>query len=981
MKSKFILFCTFLVFLVHASRAQTMKVVGTVQDQQGIPLPGVTISEVGNEKISTQSNEVGQFSLTVSSGKASLRFSFIGYLTKEVVVDRSMNVTMQEDMAQLDEIVVTGYSTQKKGNITAAVATVAPEKLKDASSPSVSNLLQGKVAGVDVVAATGRPGDNPNIRIRGRSSILSSVDPLWVVDGVIIHGTPNLNPNDIETMSVLKDAAATTQYGSRGSNGVIVVTTKRAKEVGTSQLTANLKTGLTYLNQGKFKLMNSRQLYDQFQLFNEDTGITDDVLNTDYDWVKNGSQAGQLNDLSITYLGKSDKATLYAGGNYYAEEGSVKGYKFERWAGRLNLDYEISDKLTIRPKINATFTSSDDRQHDLYQMYLNMPWDNPYDYSGKLVNAQEASLWYGRDLSNYLYDLQYNYGKSDIFDFQFNGDFDYKFSDHFSYVSTNNVAYYNSTGMSYVDPKSIAGQSTEGRITNNSARRIVRFTNQMLKYNQSFGLHTFGGFIAYEYMDYQYKDQSATGNGIVAGSEILDNAASIGSYSGTKNDYSAQSGIINATYSYDDRYNLQASYRYDGSSRFGSERQYGSFYAYSAAWNVHEEAFFKTETVNYLRVRASYGKVGNVPNTYYGSYDLFKLDAQYNGLPASYPDQLSNPRLTWETSKDANLGFEFGLLNRLDFTLDLYNKNTDGLLHYVQLPVTSGYSGYYDNIGAVRNRGIEFSIGANIFNAENPFQWRIDFNIAKNVNKIVELADHKEQAAGNKRYAEGRDIDSWYMRKWIGVDPANGDPLWEVIDPTTGAVSTTNSYNAATLQFVGTATPDFTGGFSSSMQYKNFFLNASFAFNKGAYAYFSGRELFDSDGAYPYYNQMILQDGWSRWTPDNPNATHPRLVYNGGTNSNKTSSRYLEDASFLRMRNITLGYRVPSKFIQKLKLKALDAYISADNLWTLTKFSGVDPEAALYTGVRQADNGNVAGDATSTYPAPRRFTLGINISF
>lgn len=207
------------------------------------------------------------------------------------------------------------------------------------------------------------------------------------------------------------------------------------------------------------------------------------------------------------------------------------------------------------------------------------------------------------------------------------------------------------------------------------------------------------------------------------------------------------------------------------------------------------------------------------------------------------------------------------------------------------------------------------------------------------------------------------------MRRWAGVDPANGDPLWEIIDQSTGEVSTTNNYNAATLQFVGTSTPDFVGGIATSMAYKDFSLSANFAFNKGAYAYNAGRELFDSDGAYPYYNQMVLQDGWSRWSEDNPNATHPASSYNGGTNSNKTSSRYLEDASFIRMRNIRLGYRLPLSVTESLKLKGIDVYVSGDNLWTSTKFSGIDPEAALY------------GDATSQYPSPKRFTFGLNVSF
>lgn len=939
----------------------------------GESLPGVTVSIKDQPTQATATDMEGNFSLEAPVG-STLVFQMVGFETVEVsATSQTMTINMNPSITSLDEIVVTGYSTQKKENITASVATVDGDDLRDVSSPSVGNMLQGKVAGVDVVSSTGRPGDNPNIRIRGRSSIYSDISPLWVVDGVIQHGVPNINPNDVESMSVLKDAAATTQYGSRGTNGVIVVTTKRAK-AGEGTLNVNLKSGISQFNHGNFKLMNSQQIYDAFQQFRNQSdipaNITEDVLANDFNWVDNGTQDAAMHDLSVSYVARTDKASVYFGGNYFTEEGTVKGYQYDRWAGRLNIDYFINDRITFKPKVNVTYTSNDNAQHSLYQMYLNLPWDNPFDPSGKLVTPRIQDInWYGRDDNNYLYDLQWNYGNGEIFDIQFNADFDVKISDHFTFVSTNNFAYYNSNSFSYTDPNSVGGLSTQGSVYTSNGRRNVRFTNQMLKFDRSFGDHNVNAFAAYEYMDYVYKDMGATGIGIVAGSEILNNTSEPQDISGTKNDYAANSGIINVAYNYADKYNAQASYRIDGSSRFGGEKQYGSFYAVSGAWNVHREDFFQSDRFDYLRLKASYGLVGNVPTALYGSYDLFNLNAQYNGAPAAYPGQLGNPLLTWETSKDFNLGLEFGLMGRFTFTADYYNKNTDGLLHFVALPATAGYSGYYENIGAVSNKGVEFAIGANIFSPESPFQWRLDVNFARNINRIEELVDGKDQPAGNKRYSEGRDIDSWYMRKWAGVDPENGDPLWETIDAETGAVTTTNNYNSASLQFVGTSTPDFLGGFASAMQFKNFYLNASFAFNKGAYAYNAGRELFDSDGAYPFYNQMVLQDGWSRWSESNPNATHPVAVYNGGTNSNKTSSRYLEDASFIRLRNVTLGYTFPESITSKLNVKGLGAYISGDNLWISTKFSGIDPEAALY------------GDATSQYPSPKRLTFGLNVSF
>jgi len=967
---------------LHVSALQ-QQISGTVTDGQQA-VSGATVSIKGTNT-ATSTDAQGKFSITAKNGDI-LVVKSLGYESQEILVSGSaVLVHLTIANAQLDEIVVTGYSTQKKGNITASIATISSDKLKDVTTPNVTGMLQGKVSGVEVVSGSGQPGSGSTIRIRGRNSISSGTNPLWVVDGIIMHGTPNINPNDIESMSILKDAAATTQYGSRGTNGVIVVTTKRATKDGESIVTANIKTGTSRFNQGKFKLMNSQEIWDYYKQFKNPQAIPDnvneDVLKNDYNWLDNGTKTGIINDHSLTYLGKTEKTSIYSGVNYYKESGAVKGYEYQRLAGRLNIDHQISSRLTFKPKINVTYSSTDNKQHSLYDMFLNMPWDKPYDDNGNIINPQNAGVsWYGRDKRNYLYDLQYNYGKSNVFDIQSNLDFSYRISDAFTFESMNSLTFYNNRNMSYTDPKSNGGLSDGGRVYDFADNRITRFFNQMLKYQNTFGRHEVSGFVAYEYSDYKYSSLNAEGKGITPGSEILGNASSPRSIGGTKNDYAFQSGIIQGTYSYDSRYNFQASYRLDGSSRFGSDSRYGGFYSGSAAWNIHNESFFQVKEIDFLRLKASFGMVGNVPSSLYASYDIFKLDGQYNGTPAAYADVLENPKLSWEKSKDTNLGIELGLFNRLTLNADYYYKNTDGLLYFVQFPSTAGYRGYWENIGAIRNQGLELAIGVDVFPNDNPFQWHLDFNISKNNNRIKELKDGLEQPAGNKRYAEGRDIDSWYMRKWAGVDPANGDPLWYRVDKETGEVSTTNSYNNATLQYVGTSTPKYQGGFSSTMRYKSWSLNASFSYVKGAYAYNEGREYFDTDGAYPTYNQIKLINGWSRWTPENTNATHPAPIYNGGNNSNKTSSRYLEDASFLRLRNVTLGYQLPQTFAEKLKLKNLNVFASADNLWISTKFSGLDPEAALFPANVSSTDGD-RGNAISQYPAPKRFTFGVNISF
>ncbi|SJN40450.1 SusC/RagA family TonB-linked outer membrane protein [Sphingobacterium sp. JB170] len=968
-------------------RYTQQQIKGQVTSPDG-PLAAVTVSvkEVPGSSTSTDAN--GIYGIDVLIGQT-LVFSAVGFDRKEIVVSSSTeNVTLIPMDQLLDEVVVTGYSSQKKENVTASVATVDQKQLKDQKSPNISNLLQGKVAGVDVSAGSGQPGAAANIRIRGRNSLSSGTSPLWVVDGVIAHGTPNINPNDIASISVLKDAAATTQYGSRGTNGVVVVTTKSATDSGQGLFSVNLSSGASTFNRGNVKLMNSAELWDLYQSFdNQSTipdAITEDVLGTDYDWFDNGTQHGWLNDFAASYMAKTDRTSVFTSLNYYDEEGSIKGYDYNRLSGRINLEHKLTDRITFKPKINATYTSTDSKQHALYDMMLNMPWDTPYNDDGSLRNptiegTSQLYNWYGRDARNYLYDLQYNYGEDRTFDIQSNLDFSYKISDRFTFESTNNLAYYNSTSMSYADPLSNSGRANNGTIYNGSAKRIVRFFNQMLKYQQSLGKHNLSGFAAYEYYDYTYQDMGMTGKGIAPGSVIVGNAADILSKSGTKNDYSIQSGIVQAMYNYDDRYNAQVSYRVDGSSRFGTAKQYGGFYSLSGAWNIHKEEFFDFPVINTFRIRASYGTIGNVPNDYYASFSTYALNAQYNGEPAAILGQYQNANVSWETSNDANIGVELRFLDRINLTIDAYNKNTNGLLYYVEFPSTAGWTGYWDNIGAIRNRGLELALNGDVIRNDK-FQWNLGVNLAHNKNKIISLKDGADvPKGGTRRFSEGRDIDSWYMREWAGVDPENGAPLWEVVDSQTGEVSTTSNFNDGTLQFVGNSTPNLQGGISSMMTYEGFTLTASAAFITGATTFNAARQYFDADGAYPSYNQMVLEEGWSRWTPENTDASHPIASYNNNSGSNKISSRYLEDASFFRLRNVTLGYSFNDAVTSKLKVKGLGVFLSADNLWTATKFSGFDPESAIVGNDNSVDK--TTGDATAQYPAPKRVIFGLNLTF
>ena len=953
--------------IFSAAHAQEKTIEGVIKGKDGEPVVAASIS-VKDTKIGTATDAEGKFRLTLPASleKPVLVVSALNFQTAEMRLgagQQTVELALDRKEKSMDEIIVTGYTNQKKGNVTGSVGVVSGKQLMDVASPNVSNLLQGKVAGVEVVNASGRPGSTPAITIRGRSTINSTTAPLWVVDGAIMSTEPVLNPADIESMSVLKDASSAALYGSRAANGVIVVTTKMAKGADRSDFSVSGKLGVTQFSMGKFQLMNSGQIYDYWKSFANQNAIpayfNESLKQRNTNWLDIGSQNALTQDYNLSYSGVSGRAKIYSGINFYDEGGTVKGYKYNRVSGRLNVDYKLTNKLTFKPKIAVSFAKTDSTEHSIYDMYRNMPWDQPYDSAGRPVNARASGVtWYGRDLNNYLYDLQWNFTRGQTLSINSSADFQYDFNEHFSFKSTNNITYRADNGLGYIDPRSNAGLADIGRISNTAGRATSRFTNQMLTYKTDIGEHSISALAAYEYNDYTYNTNISTGKGIVPGVTVLNGAATPIAASGNITQYAFRSYLFNAAYSYSNRYSLQGSVRSDGSSRFS--KKYGTFYSIGGAWNVHNESFFNVAAINYLRVRANYGGTGNTPSDYYGYYDLFGLSTQYNGSPSAFPTALGNKTLSWEKTYSTDAGVEIGLFDRLNLTVDLYRRNTSDLVYAVALPSVSGYVQQLQNIGAVVNKGIEATLSYAIIKSSK-VQWNLDVTIGSNKNHVTELYKGQSQLNGNQVYKEGYDINTWYLPVWAGVNPDNGNPQWEVADAS-GNKTLTGTYSAATLQAGAAATPKYFGGINTNVSWAGLSLRVNTAFRKGSMIYYSDRETFDADGAYPTYNSMVLKSGWSRWTPENHNATHPLAYYGGNNNSNKPSTRYLEDGSFFRIRNITLGYSLPAYVVQKLKSKNIQANISFDNLLTLTKFSGLDPE-------------------TIAYPQPKRIMFGLSIGF
>ena len=948
---------------------QKRHITGVVKDIKGETIIGANIMIKGTGT-GVSTNIDGEFSIEAAAGEE-LIVSFIGYLTQTIKIDsqKTLNIKLLEDTKTLEEVVVVGYTVQTKSAVTGSVAVVKADKLKDVNTLEVGSMLQGKVSGVYVSGSSGEPGQASKIRIRGKGTLNSSVSPLWVVDGVIVGEDPGLNPNEIDNISVLKDGSATALYGSRAANGVIVVTTKRG-EYDANKYSVSVNAGVSLLSTGRLEMMNSQELYDYQKSWNNQSWFTEELLKHNTDWFKEASKPGLYTNANITYTGSSGRMRSFVMADYYREEGAIKDFTLDRFTFRSNNDVKFTDRFTMSTKISGSLSRTDSQQRSVYNTYLYLPWDFPYNEDGSIRSGQEQD-WRGRDGINDMYDLQWNWSRSKKLTVDGTINFNYQITDWLRFEANNSIRYISNRSESYTDKRSRSGQSDKGSLSNSNSLLTKQFTNQMIRFEKSFGKHKVNALGAYEYTRHFYESTSAEGRGIQPGREILDVTTGIKSIGGYKDAIATQSALFNANYDYDNRYMGQVSYRMDESSCFGKNNRMGHFFTVSGGWNIQNETFFESlrESVNQLKVRVSYGSLGNTPGAYYGHYPLYS-SMMYNDEVAYFPSQMGNADLSWEKCYTTNIGIDARFFDRFGVTIDLYNKNTSDLLYYAPLPNISGYTGQYKNVGAINNKGLEISLNADVIRTSK-FQWTSDFNIGFNRNRVTELYGGKPELKGLKRLEEGRDMDEWYLREWAGVDPANGSPLWYTTDEN-GKRTTTDSYNKADRVYCGSAAPKFTGGWMNSFSYKGFTLTANFDFVYGNLLYNQSRELLDSDGAYADYNSMKLKSGWKRWEKEGDIATHPKAINGGNKNSNKSSSRYLEKGNYFSLRNLSLGYSIPEKLCGKLGLQRVNVSCSADNLFTLTPFSGVSP---------QLSDSSTDGYAGTIYPLSRRIVFGLNVSF
>ncbi|TDS16047.1 SusC/RagA family TonB-linked outer membrane protein [Sphingobacterium paludis] len=994
-------------FYAHSFYQQ--MVTGRVTAASG-PVAGATVSVQGKASSSTATDDQGNFTIDAKLGDV-LVFNAIGFEPHTQVVDgNSIQVLLTNGDQALEEVIVVGYGTQKKESLTGALTSVKGDELRDITTPSVENMLNAKAPGVYVAPGTGQPGSRGAVVIRGQATLSGTTSPLWVIDGVIIGTSPgDLNPDDVESMTVLKDAASTAIYGSQGANGVVVVTTKNAKS-GKTTIDVSTKVGFNQLTNGNLEMMNGEELYDYYASFANANTIAfprwnADLRNSNFDWWKVATKNGFTQNHNITLQGGTETVQSLLSIGLYDEQGAVRGYDFTRYNVRFRQTYKPFDWLTVKPSFVGARRGVEDREYSTTAMYSNFPWDSPFDANGNLV-PHRYSGWVNSASTNYLYDLQWNNSTNTNYELMGNLDFDVKLTDWLTFSSVNNYRYNNYSSSGYIDPRSNEGESVSGRLTEYRTEFARRYTSQILRANKTFGAHALNGVLVYEFNDYSAKVLDVYGTGFIPGFQVLDVVNKPERTRGKINEWAVQSLLSNVHYAYDNRYLAQVSFRRDGASNFGDNAKYGNFFSVSAGWNMNNEEWFKADWVDALKLRAAYGSVGNRPSALYPQYNLYAVSATsgYNGNPGALINQKGNPDLTWEKTYTTGVGVDASLLNnRARVTLDYYIKNTDNILYEVPVTGTVGITSIWRNIGEMRNTGFELAIGGDIIRNDD-WLWSVDLNVGHNRNRLTQLYPTKD-ASGNfvvrpvivgdglgiagssQRILEpGLPVDTYYLKEWAGVNPENGAPMWYKVQRDANgnetSRATTSNYSEATFEKLGNAAPNIFGGFSTALRYKAIDLNAVFGYSIGGEIYNYSRQEYDADGTYTDRNQMKLMPGWSRWEKEGDHATHPVAKYNNRDGGNQASSRFIESSDFLRLRSLTIGYTFK---LDQYKVRNLRVYFAGENLFVLTKYSGVDPELSIKVD-EEASLGEpvealLGSTGPSVYPATRRFMMGLNLSF
>lgn len=979
-----------LILFVAISLVGFSQIQGVVYDKDGNELPGVSIVVKGTTQ-GTVTDIDGKYQIQADSD-ATLVFTFVGFITQDVEVKsrQKMDVYLLADLVKLDEVIVMGYSSKTKNEIASSVVTLESDELLDVTTNDVASMLQGKVSGVQVVNATGEPGSQAEIRIRGISTIKpGNNNPLYVVDG-IIGGA--FNPNDVETMTVLKDAGATGMYGARANKGVIIVTTKQAA-AGKPQFEFKTSIGFKMADHGNLTMMDGSQFYElskeiyrdpethQIDLIKFYDNYPKELQTRNFDWVDETFNTGLVQSYYLSAAGTKDKFSYYLSGSYFDEEGTFRSTSYQNLNLRANTKYKFSDRVTMTNNINIQGNSG--RTYDymsMYYTYLNLPWDAGFGVDGNPVYVDGTTPdWWSRDNINPLHTIDNSENSYKGLNLFYDLALDIKITNWLSFTTTNRLAYFSNKSKNFVSPSAAGTYHDKGFIYQMQDLSYSGISTNLLKFNFNPGKNSISGLAGLEFQGGHYEWMSVEGKGLPDGFDVPSVASSEIAIGGAYEDDYFQSFISQVNYDYDKRYFVTASFRIDETSNFPPDNRIAYFPAIGVSWLAKNEAFLKdSKTFSNLKVRASYGVTGD-PDIGASRYmGLFSLSTQYNGRPAAIPYQLANYNLTWERTNEMDFGIEVGFINRIDFTVDLYRNITQDLLVLAAQPLSQGFEYRWENAGKLTNTGIELALSALIINSPT-VDWRFGVVFAQNTNILSDIdSPFFTTVSGiSQIYRNDAELYTFMLPKWLGVDTETGAPLWEkIVEDDNGNIISrepTSNYAEAAPQEVGSALPDFQGGFNTSVRWKNLTFYASFAYQYGNQVYNSTRRQMDHDGHEPYYNYMVLAEGESIWTQPGDDATHPS--WQNAELSRENSSRFLEDGSFLKVRNLTLRYEFPKRMVNPV-LKGLALSLMADNVWTWTKFWGQDPEVTLNSA-----SWSMPGVSDFKYPNSKQFIFKLDIKF
>jgi TonB-linked SusC/RagA family outer membrane protein len=964
---------------------QDVRISGTVLADDGSALPGATVLIVGSLK-GTVTKGDGTYQIVVPSGKVVLEFSFVGYMKEQVEVGGKavIDVVLKQQSKSLSEVVIVGYATEQKALLTGSVDVVKSDKLKDIPLSTLDNLMQGQASGVQVSQNSGTPGGESSVRIRGISSISGSNQPLYVIDGIPVitgdyaqvgyegQGTnalSDLNPSDIESISILKDAAAASIYGARATNGVIVVTTKR----GTNQksvINLNAYYGVQQVWH-TLKMLNARQWMEYRNDLAGTTVFTPDDMNnitTDTDWQKVIFRTAPTSNYELTVNGGNEKTKFFMSGNYFGEEGILIGTDYKRLNGRLNIDHTINDKITIGASIGLTYSKTNRVEGDqslhgplpngistpaIYPVYNedgSYNQDGPYSNAVSIANEAINQNFSFRSLANaYL---------------------NYKILPQLSFSTKWGIDFLNFREHVYESTKTVQGAKYNGLgfETYSNAMNVV--SNNILKYQASVKNSNIEILLGYSFEKYQDRSSFIRGQDFADQSlQYLNSAATIVSASSDADNSGLQSFFGRMNFNNNNKYIASLSVRSDASSKFGPNNRVGYFPSASVAWRVGEESFLDGfKALSELKLRSSYGLTGNddIPPFLYA--ELYGVTS-YAGSSGVYPSSIPNPDLKWESTAQFNAGIDLGLFDgRAFLTIDYYNKQTKDLLLDRPLPESSGFSTITENIGKVENKGFELSLATN--NLTGKFIWNTQFNLSTNKNKVIRLYNGQpidDIGRGSNRVMEGEPVGIFYSYKWLGVDPSTGDVVYADINHD-------GKITADDRTRIGNPHPLFIGGITNTFEYWGFDLSIFLQFSYGNDV-FNGSRLF-LESLQGGDNQ--LEAVTRRWQNPGDITDIPRATSDPtkAAENKRVSSRFIEDGSYFRVKNLTLGYTFNKGLINKIKLSSLRVYFTTQNLLTFTRYSGLDPEVN-YSG----DDNTVIGTDFFTYPQSRSFNVGMNLKF